>query len=106
MTDAEWASFGDYVPWITDREAVQARVDEIGSWQGAALAYTRRKLNEILSAPTSFSVPGEYSETWDPSNLAKQLATLEALVPVDEGGAGFGVGVLRRRGRGRSAGYR
>jgi hypothetical protein len=106
MTDAEWASFGDYVPWQTDRDVVQARVDELGSWQAAALAYTRRKLNEILSAPTSFSVPGEYSESWDPSNLAKQLAALEAIVPASEGGAGFGVGRLRRHGRGPSSGYR
>lgn len=107
MTDAEWARFGDYVPWITDRAAVQVRVDDLGSWHAAALAYTRKLLGEHLSEPSSFSVP-EYSESWTTNitELRKNMTELEGLVPADEGGASFSVGQMHRHGRDRRAGYR
>lgn len=104
VSEGEWAQFFDYVPWIADdtegRAAVQIRIDDLGSWEAAALALTRRRLNEMLANPTSFSVP-EYSESWSGNidALKKSIETLEGLVPVEEGGAGLTVGVMTRNGR-------
>lgn len=107
MSSADWESFHDYVPWITDDTAAQVRIDALGSWPAAALAYTRRRLSQLLDAPSSFSVP-EYSESWSAniSALEKNVTALEAIVPTDEGGGSFTVGRVVRHGRGARSGYR
>lgn len=92
LTASELRVFRSFVPWDPpDDAAVNVVVDDLGSWQAAALEFLRRKRQEIASAPSSFTVPGEYSESWDTKALDRAIAEVEVLIPVDEGGA-FGVG--------------
>lgn len=96
----------EWVPWSPPTDAeVSARFDTLGSWQSVALGYTRRRLSEMLANPSSFSVGGEYSESWtgNISALSANVKLLEGMIPMDESapGAGFSSAQLVRPGRSR-----
>lgn len=103
LTVDEWARFRSYVPAsiAADTDEIEARVLALGSWQRAALEYLRTFRAQLLTSPSSFSVP-EYSESWSQniSSLDKLITELEAEIPGagDGGIGGTGVGKMVRVG--------
>lgn len=107
LSDEDRTLLRSYVPWDPPSDAdLDARFDVLGSWQAVALEAARLKLSQRLDQPSSFAVSGEYSESWNLTELGKLVDTLEGLVPIDPddpagGTGGFGVGQVVRANRGR-----
>ncbi len=94
-----------YVPWDPPVDAtLDARYEVLGSWQAVAVEQLRTRRQTLLDSPSSFSVGGEYSESWTANieALSKTIDELEAQIPVDAdgGGSGWGQAQMVRADRG------
>ncbi len=92
-----------YVTWDPPTDAtIDARYTILWSWEAVALEMVRTRRSQMLDSPSSFSIGGEYSESWTANieALTKMMNELEAMVPSGTaGGLGFSVGRLVRDGR-------
>jgi hypothetical protein len=66
-------------PTDADLDAIH---DRLGSPVAVVREVLSKRLADRLAAPQSFSIPGDYSESWNIDALQKQLAAL--------GGSGMG----------------
>lgn len=86
---------------------LEARYDRLGSVHKVALEVLRQRLADLLAAPSSFSIDGDYSQTTSVETLTtlrRQIGELEGLIAGDDPDALAGVvstGSLVREGRGR-----
>lgn len=104
LTEDDYTLLRSYVTWDPPtREELDARFDTLGSWEAVALEAVRKRRSQLLDNPSSFSVGGEYSESWSANieALTKMMNELEAMVPAGTaGGNAFGVAKLVRADRG------
>lgn len=102
LTANDRARVRTYVVWNPptddDLDATYARLlgdDPSTVWQHVAHEYVLTKRNEIASAPSSFTIPGEYSESW---NVAALDASLKQIAAITPGVGTVEIGRLRRGG--------
>lgn len=103
LTDDDYTLLRSYVTWDPPtRETLDTRFDVLGTWQATALEAVRTKRNELIANPASFSVSGEYSESWGENMrlLSEMMVELGALIPAGEEGATVGQAKLVRADRG------
>lgn len=98
MTDEQRAWVRKYVGWtpptdddLDDRFDALIADGQDATQEAVAAWFVRAKLSELTGAPESFSVAGEYSESWRQNmiSLRESLAEIESIVP------GSGAGVVR-----------
>lgn len=102
------AQLRTYVAWTppTDEtlEAAALVLQDAGedpSWQRVARDQVRAKLAELLGKPTSFSVSGEYGESWaaNITALREMVRELDMMIPGSPGA--FTAGRVERQDRSR-----
>ena len=90
ITDEDLAYVRTFVTWDppTD-DTLSERFDALGSRESVAEWFVRERLSRMIDDPESFSIPGDYQESWGANIIAlrESLKVIGATVP----GAAFGV---------------
>ena len=101
-TATQLAEMRTYVPatWTPASDFTTGKLflafQQFGSVRAAALALSRLKLAHYIEQPSSFTVPGEYSQSTAAAmaSLREQIKTLEKAVADEETAAGSEITVL------------